>query len=177
MIFGSDNKLLARGIACQSANESCARPRVLLPTLKSTSVVWSEDGAHYAYSKEGRVFVASIADTTPRQVAGPPADARHDAPADTSRDARERRERERFRVVRYSPANDALLVANSQGYWLLELPSASKQLIVESSDSASSALPRAAAAAWSNDGKKLYFTVASRTQVGAGHRSLRSRCR
>jgi dipeptidyl aminopeptidase/acylaminoacyl peptidase len=70
--------------------------------------------------------------------------------------------------MRYSPSNDALLVANSQGYWLLELPSASKQLIVESSDSASSTLPRATVAAWSNDGKKLYFTVASRTKWERG---------
>ena len=168
VIFGSENKLLARGIACQSTNESCARARVLLPTLKSTNVVWSEDGAHYAYSKEGRVFVASIADTTPRQVAGPPADTRRDAPADTSREAREGRERERFRVVRYSPANDALVIANSQGYWLLELPSATKQLIIESSDSASSTLPRAAVGAWSNDGKKIYFTVASRSKWERG---------
>jgi dipeptidyl aminopeptidase/acylaminoacyl peptidase len=167
VIFGSDNKLMARGLVCQPGNDACARPRVLLPTLKSTSIVWAEDGAHYAYSKDGRVYTASISDTTPRQVAGP-AVAPRDTPQDSSREARERRERERFRVMRYSPSNDALLVANSQGYWLLELPSASKQLIVESSDSASSTLPRATVAAWSNDGKKLYFTVASRTKWERG---------
>lgn len=168
VIFGSDSKLMVRAVACPSANAPCPQPRVLLPTLKSTTVVWSEDGAHYAYSKEGRVYIASVADTTPRQVAGPPADAKRDAPADSSREARERRERERFRVVRYSPANDALLVANSQGFWLLDLPGTSKQLIVESSDSASSTLPRAGFAAWSNDGKMIYFTVASRTKWERG---------
>ena len=168
VIFGTDNKLLARGIACQTGNDSCSRPRVLLPTLKATNVVWSEDGAHYAYSKEGRVYVASIADTAPRQVAGPAADTHRDTSPDTSREARDRRERERFRAVRYSPANDALLIANSQGYWLLDLPSASKQLVVESSDSASSTLPRATVAAWSSDGKKLYFTVASRSKWERG---------
>ena len=165
VIFGSENKLVARALNCAAAAQACAQPRVLLSTLKGTNLVWSEDGAHYAYAKEGRVFVASVADTSARQVAGPAADTKRDAAApDTSREARERRDRERFRVVRYSPANDALVIANSQGYWLLELPAASKQLIVESSDSASSPLPRATLAAWSNDGKKLYFTTASRTK-------------
>ena len=169
VIFGSENKLVARTLTCRSAAEPCAKPRLLLPTLKGTNIVWSEDGAHYAYAKDGRVYVASVADTAARQVAGPAADSKRDAATpDTSREARERRERERFRVVRYSPANDALVIANSQGYWLLDLPSASKQLIVESSDSASSALPRATLAAWSNDGKKLYFTTASRTKWERG---------
>jgi dipeptidyl aminopeptidase/acylaminoacyl peptidase len=167
VIFGTENKLMARGVTC-AAVESCARPRALLATLKGTTVVWSEDGAHYAYAKDGKVYVASLADTVVRQVAGPTTDARRDSSTDTSRATRERRERERFRVVRYSPVNDALLVANSQGYWLLDLPGATKQLIVESSDSASSTLPRVAVAAWSNDGKKLYFTVASRTKWERG---------
>jgi dipeptidyl aminopeptidase/acylaminoacyl peptidase len=168
VIFGSDNKLVARALSCAAAADACAKPRVLLPTLKGTNVVWSEDGAHYAYAKDGRVYVASVADTATRQVAGPAAETKRDAAPDTSREARERRERERFRVVRYSPANDALVIANSQGYWLLDLPGATKQLIVESSDSASSALPRVNLAAWTNDGKKLYFTTASRTKWERG---------
>src|SRR3954466_8099286 len=168
VIFGSESKLVARGLACAPAADACTKPRVLLATLKGTNIVWSEDGAHYAYAKDGRVYVATVADTTARQVAGPAVDTKRDAAADTSREARERRERERFRVVRYSPANDALVVANSQGYWLLDLPGATKQLILESSDSASSPLPRAALAAWSSDGKKLYFTTASRAKWERG---------
>lgn len=168
VIFGSENKLVARATACVQGANACANSRVLLPTLKGTNIVWSEDGAHYAYAKDGRVYVASVADTSARQVAGPAADAKRDAAPDTSREARERRDRERFRVVRYSPANDALVIANSQGYWLLDLPGATKQLILESSDSASSALPRVNLAAWTNDGKKLYFTTASRTKWERG---------
>ena len=166
VIFGTENKLMARAVTCP-ATEDCGKPRVLLPTLKGTNVVWSEDGRHYAYSKDGRVFVASLTDSA-RQVAGPAADAKREAPADSSREARERRERERFRVVRYSPANDAVLVANSEGYWLVDLPAGTKHLIIESSDSASSALPRVTAAAWSDDGKQLYFTTASRTKWERG---------
>jgi len=167
VIFGSENKLMARALNC-GASPECSKPRVLLPTLKGATIVWSEDGTHYAYSKEGRVYVASLTDTA-RQVAGPPSDAkRSDAAADSSREARERRAREQFRVVRYSPANDGVLVANSEGYWLVELPSANKHLILESSDSAASTLPRVSAAAWSNDGKQLYFTTASRTKWERG---------
>jgi|tagenome__1003787_1003787.scaffolds.fasta_scaffold20989455_7 dipeptidyl aminopeptidase/acylaminoacyl peptidase len=168
VIFGSESKLVARGLACAPAADACTKPRVLLATLKGTNIVWSEDGAHYAYAKDGRVYVATVADTTARQVAGPAVETKRDAAADTSREGRERRERERFRVVRYSPANDALVVANSQGYWLLDLPGATKQLILESSDSASSPLPRVALAAWSSDGKKLYFTTASRAKWERG---------
>ena len=168
VIFGSENKLVTRALTCVAAAEPCAKPRVLLSTLKGANLVWSEDGAHYAYAKDGRVYVASVGDSSARQVAGPAAETKRDAPPDTSREARERSERERFRVVRYSPANDALVIANSQGYWLLDLPSASKQLVVESSDSASSPLPRATLAAWSSDGRKLYFTTASRTKWERG---------
>ena len=114
VIFGSENKLMARALACPAAPDACGKSRVLLPTLKGTNIVWSEDGGHYAYAKEGRVYVATLNDTAARQVAGPAAETRRDVPPDSSRDARERRERERFRVVRYSPANDALVVANSQ---------------------------------------------------------------
>jgi dipeptidyl aminopeptidase/acylaminoacyl peptidase len=167
VIFGSENKLVARTLTCAAGANGCPA-RTLLPTLKSTNIVWSDDATRYAYAKEGRVYVASVADTAAKQVAGPPADTKRDAAPDTSRDARERRERERFRVIRYSPANDALVIANSQGFWLLALPSTNKQLIIESSDSASSALPRAALAAWSGDGKRLYFTVASRTKWERG---------
>jgi dipeptidyl aminopeptidase/acylaminoacyl peptidase len=166
VIFGSESRLIARGVSCTAGSESC-KSRVLLPTLKGTNVVWSDDGAHYAYAKDGRVFVASLTDTTARQVAGPAADTKRDTPPDTSREARERRDRERFRVIRYSPANDALLVANSQGFWLLDLPSANKQLIIDSPDSSATA-PRVTPAAWSNDGKSLYFSVASRTKWERG---------
>src|SRR4029078_12216918 len=63
VIFGSENKLVARALNCAAAAEQCTKGRVLLPTLKGTNIVSSEDGAHYAYAKDGRVYVASVADT------------------------------------------------------------------------------------------------------------------
>ena len=167
VIFGSENRLMARALACAPA-QRCAAPRPLMPSLKGATLVWAEDGSRYAYSKEGRVYVASLIDSAAKQVAGPAADARRDTAADSMPGARERRERERFRAVRYSPAMDALLLSNSQGYWLLDLATNARDLIVESSDSAGSSLPRATPSAWSTDGKLLYFTFASRSKWERG---------
>jgi dipeptidyl aminopeptidase/acylaminoacyl peptidase len=166
VIFGTENKLMARAVACGAP--PCATARTLLPTLKGVTLVWSEDGTRYVYGKEGRVYVATLADSAARQVAGLP-EARRDAPpADTaSKEAKEQRERERFTPVRYSPANDALLLSSRQGFWLLDLASGAKEMILASSDS-NPALPRAAVAAWSDDGKQIYFTVASRTKWERG---------
>ena len=50
-------------------------PRVLLPTTRGLNLVWAADGKKYAYSRDGRVYVASVDDTAGRQVAGPPAAA------------------------------------------------------------------------------------------------------
>ena len=165
VIFGTENKLMTRAVSCDAAT-ACAQPRTVMPTLKGVTIVWSEDGTRYAYGKEGRVYVATIADTGAKLVAGLP-EARRDAPPDSSKEARERRDRERFTAVRYSPANDALLLSNRQGFWLLDLASGAKEMILASSDS-NPALPRATLAAWTDDGKQLYFTVASRTKWERG---------
>ena len=159
VIFGTDNTLLVRPT---SGGDS----RTLLPSLKGVTLVWSEDGRHYAYAKDGRVFVATIDDSTSKQVAGSAADAKKEA-ADTSRDARTKRELDRFSVARYSPANDALVVTNKEGLWLLDLPSGTRTLIAATSDS-NPELPRYSVAAWSHDGTQLYLTVASRTKWERG---------
>ena len=166
VIFGSESKLMARWLSCESSAAACAQARTLMPSLKGVTLVWAEDGAHYAYGKEGRVYVATLTDSAAKLVAGPP-EPRRDAPPDTSKEARERRDRERFTPVRYSPTNDALLLSNRQGFWLLDLASGAKEMILASSDSNSS-LPRATVAEWTDDGKQIYFTVASRTKWERG---------
>ena len=158
VIFGRENVLRAR--------QGTAEARTVLSTLKGLRLVWAEDGRHFAYGKEGRVYVGTIDDTATRQVAGLPADAKRE-PGDTSAATRERRERERFAPVAYSPANDALVVSNRDGLWLLELPSGTRSQIIATSDS-SPASPRASIAAWSRDGKHIYLTVASRTEWKRG---------
>ncbi|MGH7677185.1 MAG: S9 family peptidase, partial [Gemmatimonadaceae bacterium] len=161
VIFGTESQLVLRKTSCAT---ECTK--VLMPTLRQTTVQWARDGKRFAYGREGRVFLATTADTLRRQIAGPLAGARRDT-ADTSRAAREQRQKERFNVVRYSPAGDALLLSNSEGLWLYTIADSAKSLIVATSDS-NPEVPRTQLATWSDDGRKLYFTSASRVKWERG---------
>lgn len=145
--------------------------RTLFPTLRGTQLLWSEDGRRYVFTREGRVYLGSIADTTRRQLLGPtgpatpPRAATAEMPiaADTSAAARTQRARERFSAMRWSPAGDAILASNSEGIWLVDVASAEKQMIATLPDSTSLA-PRPQVAAWSQDGRYIYFSENSRTE-------------
>jgi hypothetical protein len=82
------------------------------------------------FAREGRVFAGTIADTIRRQLLGSTAPARAaaatEAPADTSAAARTQRAKERFSVTRWSPAGDAILASNSEGFWIVDVASGAK---------------------------------------------------
>jgi dipeptidyl aminopeptidase/acylaminoacyl peptidase len=157
--FGSETSLKGRLL---TATDS----KTLLATTKGAQVVWAEDGKRFAYSKEGRVFVSSIDGAEAKQVAGPAEQRRGETP-DTSKAARDRAAKERFSVVRYSPAGDALLVSNREGMWLLDLASGNRDLVIATNDSSQTS-PRISIATWSRDGQTLYFTKASRSEWERG---------
>jgi dipeptidyl aminopeptidase/acylaminoacyl peptidase len=140
--------------------------RVLYATTKGMQMQWAEDGKHYAYSHNGRVYVASINDTTRKLLAGAPETKRSETP-DTSKAARDKAALERFSVVRYSPSNDAVLVSNREGIWLADIATGSREKVAEVSDS-SETLPRVTFAAWSPDGQHIYLTSASRQKWERG---------
>ena len=148
-------------------------PRTLFPSLRNIQLQWSEDGVRYAFTRDGRVFVGSIADTSRRQLLGPTGPARApaaaaDAPAaDTSAAARAQRAKERFSVTRWSPAGDALLATNSEGFWIVDVATGAKDMILPLPDSTSLA-PRPQLQAWSQDGRYLYFSENSRTEWSRG---------
>jgi dipeptidyl aminopeptidase/acylaminoacyl peptidase len=157
VIFGTENRLMARA-------QGGTAPRMLLPSLKGTTVVWTEDARRFAYGKEGRVFVGAPTDSGGRQIAGPPAgSARDSSAADTSAAARERRARERFTPVRFSAAGDLLLLSNPQGLWVADVASGSKELMLEIAPDSSTAGPRMTAVGWSPDARYVYLTSTSRT--------------
>ena len=150
-------------------------PRTLFPTLRNTQLQWSEDGTRFTFTREGRVFLGTIADTTRRQLLGPitpttparPAGAA-DAPApDTSAAARAQRAKERFSVTRWSPAGDAILATNSEGFWIVDVASGAKEMVLPLPDSTSLA-PRPQLQAWSHDGRYLYFSENARTEWSRG---------
>ena len=145
--------------------------RTLFPTLRNTQLQWSEDGSRYVFTREGRVFAGSIADTVRRQILGPTTPARsgagETASADTSAAARAQRAKERFSVTRWSPAGDVILASNSEGFWIVDVASGTKEMILPLPDSTSMA-PRPSLQAWSHDGRYLYFAENSRTEWSRG---------
>lgn len=146
--------------------DSAGVERVLRGTTKGMQIQWAEDGKRYAYSNNGRVYLASIADSTSKMIAGAPEPKRGETP-DTTKAARDKAALERFSLVRYSPTADAVLVSNKEGMWLVDVTSGAKDKVIAASDS-SETLPRAAFAGWSSDGKQLFLTVASRQRWERG---------
>jgi dipeptidyl aminopeptidase/acylaminoacyl peptidase len=150
-----------------------SEPRTLFPTLRNIQLQWNGDNARYVFTREGRVFVGSIADTVRRQLLGPTTPARSPAaaesapPPDTSAAARAQRAKERFSVTRWSPAGDAILASNSEGFWIVDVASGSKEMILPLPDS-TSLEPRPSLQAWSQDGRYLYFAENSRTEWSRG---------
>jgi dipeptidyl aminopeptidase/acylaminoacyl peptidase len=156
VIFGTENRLMAR-------SQSGDAPKMLVPSLKNTTVVWTEDGRRFAYGKEGRVFVGSPRDRGGRQIAGPPPSQRDSSASDTSAAARERRARERFSPVRFNADGSLLLVSNRQGFWVADVASGNKDLMLEVAPDSATDGPRLAAVGWSPDSRYVYLTSASRT--------------
>lgn len=146
--------------------DSAGVERVLYASTKGMQFQWADDGKRYAYANAGRVYVASIADTSKKLIAGAPEGRRGETP-DTSKAARDKAALERFSLVRFSPIGDAVLVSNREGMWLADARTGTREKIVETSDS-SETLPRVSLATWSADGQQLYFTSASRQKWERG---------
>ena len=160
VIFGTENRLMAR--------QGSSMPKTILSSLKSTQVVWTEDGRRFAYGKDGRVFIGSPRDSGGRQIAGPPAGARDSSAADTSAAARERRARERFTPVRFSAAGDLVLLSNRQGLWVADVATGTKELMLEIPSDSTATGPRMTTVGWSPDARYVYLTSASRSEWERG---------
>ncbi len=165
VIFGTENQLMSRRLDCAAQTADCTKPRTLMASTRQTQIQWANDGKRYAYSKEGRVFLATVGDTGSKLIAGAPLNAKVD-PADTSKESRDKRAKERFSVSRYSPVGDALVLSNNEGLWLFDVAANAKELIVATDSNP--ATPRVQLSVWSEDGKALYFTSASRQKWERG---------
>ena len=159
---GNDSRWMVRTIAGGAT-------RTLMNSSRGASVVWDESGTRYAFSRDGRVYLAGISDSSARMIAGPPELPRNiaNAVADTTAAGRARARAERFSVSRFSPKGDALLVSNGQGQWVLDLATNAKEMAIATDDS-SATQPRVTFAAWSDDGSKIYFNTAARTKWERG---------
>ena len=146
-------------------------PAVLYATTRGINLVWAPDGKRYAYTREGRVFLASVDDTAGKQIAGPTGPARQGGQADTSSAARDSAGRARFTASRFSPKGDLLIVSNRDGQWILDLATGSRELMFPTPDSTDLEAPRTTVIAWSEDGNTVYLGTASRTKWERGDRS------
>ncbi len=169
VIFGSENKALVAPATCAQKSAGCAPARVLFPTLKGMTLVMASDGKHYAYGKDGRVFIASVDDTAAKLIAGPAKDAKpkSDSAADTSKAAKDAKDKERFSAARFSPKGDALIVSNKDGLWLVDLASGNREMFLATPDS-SLRPPQRSVIGWSEDGRTLYLSHAARTEWQRG---------
>ncbi len=141
-------------------------PRTLLASTKNTQITWAEDGVRYATGRDGKVWIGSTADTTRRQLLGPTGPVATPAPGaepDTSAAARAKRDKERFTAMTFSGDGTRLLADNSEGLWVVDVASGSKELAVAYPDTALR-LPRPLLVTWSRDGRYLVTSENSRTQ-------------
>ncbi len=130
-------------------------PRVVLASMRGVTLSHAADGRRYAFARDGAIHVASLDDTTPRRLIGPPPRARGDtAPADSARD-------ERWSLVRLSPTADAVVASTRAGLFLVNTTDGTRRTLHAITDTVTG--PRATLADWSADGRTLLVSVTSRT--------------
>jgi dipeptidyl aminopeptidase/acylaminoacyl peptidase len=170
-IGGSESKIKLRGVA--GGDE-----RVLAPTTRGFSPTWSGDGRSYVFSRQNRIWYATIEDTTPRALTGRDStvtagDSAAAAPADST--SRTRAARERFSPVRLSHDGRTLIASNRDGLWLIDTQTRTREMFHASPaapedesapDTATS--PRYSVVAWSKDAQAIYLTYAARDRWERG---------
>jgi dipeptidyl aminopeptidase/acylaminoacyl peptidase len=140
-------------------------PRVLMPSMRGVTLSMATDGRRYAFSRDGAIHLASVDDTTPRRLVGPPPRARGEAArGDTARGDTARADSaraDRWTLVRMGPNADALVASNRSGLWLVKTADGSTRALHTVTDTVTGA--RATLADWSTDGRTLLLSVTSRT--------------
>ena len=165
VIGGTDNQIHLIPAAGGAA-------RTIIKSTKGINPSWSRDGRRYAYAKDGNIFVASIDDKEPRQLTGKKPDDKDkadDKPKDdAAKDAdKEKKDKERFNVVRLSPKGDWLVASNKEGLWLVDTASGAKEMFLKIAEEDKES-PRYQVVDWSPDGENIYLTYASRTKWERG---------
>jgi dipeptidyl aminopeptidase/acylaminoacyl peptidase len=186
----NESRMMVRRLAAAGAASAGARPagtpaasgtsaapaadsaRPLFASLRGITVSMADDGERYAFGRDGAVYVASLADTTPRRLIGPaprpagqggganrPPGAEAGTPAADS--AARRDTTERFTLVRMSPTGDAVVVSSRTGLHLVATADGARRPLAAITDTLRG--PRVALVDWSADGTTLLLTRASRT--------------
>ncbi|MFN0108593.1 MAG: prolyl oligopeptidase family serine peptidase [Blastocatellia bacterium] len=153
VIFGNENQLMAKPAAG-------GETRTLIKSTKGITLIWSRDGRHYAYAKDGNLFTASVDDKEARQVTG-----KKDGETEGKKDGEKKSEKERFSAVRLSAKGDWLIASNKEGLWLVDAASGAKENFLKMNEEDKEA-PRYQVIEWNGD--DVYLTYASRTKWERG---------
>jgi dipeptidyl aminopeptidase/acylaminoacyl peptidase len=160
VIFGSENKV-------QVLPLGGGEPRTVISSTKGITPIWSRQGRHYAYAKEGNLFFGSIEGGEPRQLTGKAEDKTTESAEAPADGAEKKEEGEQFSVVRLSPWGEWLVASSKQGLWLIDTASGERELFLKMPEEDKEG-PRYQAIEWSPDGEYLYLTYASRTEWERG---------
>jgi len=166
IIFGRNNQIQLYSIAD-------GQTRNIIKSDKGLRIVWSRDGRHYAYSKKGDIFFASIEDDDPRQLTGEKNPGGEETKTDTPEpdaavdEDKEKPEKESFSAVRLNSDGTELIASSKKGLWLLNTGTGSKELFLEF-DSEDPEAPRYQVVAWNPGGETIYLSYAARTKYERG---------
>jgi dipeptidyl aminopeptidase/acylaminoacyl peptidase len=165
-IGGSVSRIVVRDAATGTE-------RVLAPTTRGFSPTWSGDGRVYVFTRENRLWYATLADSTPRaltEAPARPAAGTGGAVADSA--ARAEAARQRLTAVRLSHDGSRLIASNAEGLWLMDTATGERELFHASpaaDGSEEDALtPRYSVVDWSRDGSAIYLTFAARDRWERG---------
>ena len=153
VIFGSENQVQVKPATGGEA-------RTLILSTKGITLIWSRDGRHYAYAKDGNLFTASIDDKEARQITG-----KKDGETGGKGDGEKKNEKEKFSAVRLSAKGDWLIASNKEGLWLVDAATGAKENFLKMNEEDKEA-PRYQVIEWNGD--DIYLTYASRTKWERG---------
>jgi dipeptidyl aminopeptidase/acylaminoacyl peptidase len=143
--------------------------KVILKSTKGLTLTWSRDGRHYAYTKDGSVYLGGIDGSEPKQIAGPPKAAADKSEGKPEPDdaEKEKQAKERFTAVRLSPKGDRLVMSNKEGLWIADTASGKREMFLKMPDEDKLG-PRYQVVDWSPDASAIYLSYASRTKWERG---------
>ncbi len=162
VIFGRENQVLAKPSTGGDA-------RTLIKSTKGITLIWSRDGRHYAYAKDGNLFAGSVDDKEARQIAGVSTATGKERAADNAdkKDdaSAKKNEKEKFSAVRLSAKGDWLIASSKEGLWLVDATTGAKENFLKMNEEDKEA-PRYQVIEWNGD--DIYLTYASRTKWERG---------
>ena len=154
---------------------SGGQSRIVIKSTKGITPTWSKDGRHYAYSKEGNVFFASIDDKEARQITGKKPDADKQkaeaavdkAKEDPAKDGDKKKEAEKFTAVRLSPEGNWLVASNKDGLWLIDTTTQTKEMFLKTGEEDKES-PRYQTLEFSPESGNIFLSYASRAKWERG---------